>query len=66
MSFAPKWSAFVEYDYYSFGHKTLCLTQRADDLPCNTFSDDNNSFTRTNLHVNTVKVGVNYKLFSPF
>jgi outer membrane immunogenic protein len=53
-SFAPKWSAFVEYDYYSFGHKNVFLG----------ISDTYSTNIKTN--VSTVKVGVNYRLFSPF
>jgi outer membrane immunogenic protein len=52
-SFAPRWSAFVEYDYYSFDHKNVLLT-------------DTMSVNVKLKNVNTVKVGVNYKLFSPF
>jgi outer membrane immunogenic protein len=56
-TFAPRWSAFVEYDYYSFGHKTVCVTS------ITTCTD---VLTSVKTNVSTVKVGINYKLFSPF
>jgi outer membrane immunogenic protein len=53
LSFAPQASIFVEYDYYSFGHK---------DTVFQPFT-----FTSVDLQlhptVNTVKIGVNYKIF---
>jgi outer membrane immunogenic protein len=58
LSFAPKWSVFAEYDYYSFGHKNTCFYE------CSPFSG--NVTANTNLKVNVVKVGINYRLFSPF
>jgi outer membrane immunogenic protein len=61
LSFAPRASLFVEYDYYDLQHnKNFCLAA------CNggfTFED----FTTVHkLTVNAVKIGVNYKLWSPF
>src|SRR5262249_3493907 len=54
-SFAPRWSAFVEYQHYDFGKKTVCLNT------CTTYT------TRfRNNTVDTVKIGVNYKFLNPF
>ena len=53
-SFAPRWSGFVEVDYYDFRHKIAVLNTPT-------------SYT-SNVHptITTAKIGVNYKLFSPF
>ena len=57
LAFAPKWSVFAEYDYYSFNHKTFAIATH----------DIGDAFaTNTSLHLSTVKVGFNYRLFSPF
>jgi outer membrane immunogenic protein len=58
LTFAPKWSVFAEYDYYSLGHKNIGIGGSAN------FSTLLS--TNTNMHISTVKVGVNYRLFSPF
>jgi outer membrane immunogenic protein len=63
-SFAPRWSAFVEYDYYDFNnHKTLCIDS------CDQIGSPGEFIHYTTLEkltINTVKIGVNYKLWSPF
>ena len=53
-SFAPRWSGFVEVDYYDFRHRNIVLNAPTD-------------YT-SNVHptITTAKIGVNYKLFSPF
>jgi outer membrane immunogenic protein len=44
-AFAPKWSTFLEYDYYDFGTKT---------------GETGGSLTDIKQTVHTVKIGVNY------
>ena len=51
-SFAPRWSAFVEYDHYGFGHRDLIYTS--------------GYATSIKLNIDVVKIGVNYKLFGGF
>jgi outer membrane immunogenic protein len=55
-SFAPRWTAFVEYAHYDFGNKTVNFTN--DCSP--------NCLSRTKLNIDTVKIGVNYKFINPF
>ena len=48
-SFAPRWSGFVEYQHYDFGHKDVLY--------------ETGYFSRVNSRIDVVKIGVNYKLF---
>jgi outer membrane immunogenic protein len=54
LSFAPRWSALVEYQHYDFRNKSLLIT-----------SCCSGAISRMKLNVDTVKIGVNYKLFGP-
>jgi outer membrane immunogenic protein len=56
---SPKWTAFVEYNYYRFhgnGPPRLVGVE---------FTDPRNAITPGNRSIQTVKLGVNYKLFGP-
>jgi outer membrane immunogenic protein len=54
-AFADKWSAKLEYMHYDFGSRSLNLT------------DTSGGFTPTTVtqRIDTVKVGVNYRLWAP-
>jgi outer membrane immunogenic protein len=56
-TFAPRWSAFVEYDHYDFKAKAFNV-------------DSTGTGTRfTNIKgksINTIKIGVNYRLWSQY
>ena len=54
-AFADKWSAKIEYNHYDFGTKSLNLTDAAG------------GFQTTNVtqRIDTVTVGINYRLWSP-
>ena len=52
-SFAPKWSSFVEYDYYDFGNTNLFA------VPQTTGSSTLTMDAKQTVH--TVKAGVNYR-----
>jgi len=55
-SFAPRWSSFVEYDHYDFKRKFVALAiPTGADTCCG---------ANIKTHVDTVKIGVNYKLFA--
>jgi hypothetical protein len=54
-SFAPKWSSFVEYDYYDFGSATLF------SVPMSATLTDTVLSMRPNQTVHTAKFGVNYR-----
>ena len=54
-SFAPKWSSFVEYDYYDFGSATLF------SVPMSAALTDTVLSMRTNQTAHTAKFGVNYR-----
>jgi outer membrane immunogenic protein len=58
-AFAPNWSAWVEWDYYDFGHKNLFNSSAtfAEDGGTDTFSEA----WRAKQWINTVTVGVNYR-----
>jgi opacity protein-like surface antigen len=55
-SFAPRWSSFVEYDYYDFGRKNLA--NASDGLIVGSVTSFD---VKQTLHV--VKIGVNYRLW---
>ncbi|MEA2919003.1 MAG: outer rane immunogenic protein [Bradyrhizobium sp.] len=54
-AFADKWSAKIEYNHYDFGNRSLNLT------------DITGGFTPTTVtqRIDTVKVGINYRFWSP-
>jgi outer membrane immunogenic protein len=53
------WTAFVEYDYYNFGNGGPTFEVGL------TFLDPRNAISPAKQQIQTVKVGINYKLFSP-
>jgi outer membrane immunogenic protein len=55
---SPNWTAFVEYNFYDFNSGGSTQTQNVCGVGC-PFS---NGFTTGKMEINTVKVGVNYKL----
>ena len=55
-AFAPNWSAFVEYDYYGFGTRTLAFNSAT------TGAFLYNENLRQNINV--VKAGVNFKFWA--
>jgi outer membrane immunogenic protein len=57
-SFAPRWSAFIEYLHYETDKHDVII----DTAPLFFTNLD----VRFRTRVDTVRVGVNYKLFSPF
>jgi outer membrane immunogenic protein len=52
-AFAPNWSAFVEYDYYGFGTRTVAFSSATTGL-----FDFNEDIRQS---INVVKVGVNWR-----
>jgi outer membrane immunogenic protein len=56
---APNWTAFLEYDYYRFDGNG------PSRLVGVTFTDPRNAITPADQNIQTVKLGVNYKLFGP-
>jgi outer membrane immunogenic protein len=54
--FAPKWSAFIEYNYYDFGEKTI-FTGSGGGLSSNQID--------LKPTLQTVTVGVNYRFWTP-
>jgi len=56
---SPNWTVFAEYDYYDFG-------SNGGSFPVGlTLIDRRNALAPSNQHIQTVKVGLNYKLFTP-
>ena len=53
------WTAFAEYNYYDFGNHGVSLPVGL------IFRDPRNAISAGSQQIQTVKVGVNYKLFSP-
>jgi outer membrane immunogenic protein len=63
-AFLPNWSAFVEWNHYDFGTKTLLrqsvtFTEKETLAVTETFTDDLALSTKQTLE--TVKIGVNYR-----
>jgi outer membrane immunogenic protein len=59
-SFAPRWSSFVEYDYYNFGTKNLATADDVSEACCNT-GDVFKFNVKQDIHV--VKFGLNYRMW---
>lgn len=55
-AFMPTWTAFVDFSYYDFGHGSTVAWATPVDV---------NTFTTGNQHIETVKIGVNYKFTGP-
>lgn len=55
VGFAPRWSAFVEYDYIGLGSDTISLIQPGAAATAANF--------KTNVQM--VKAGINYKFWLP-
>ena len=53
------WTAFAEYNYYDFGNDGPAYAVGL------TFLDNRNAISAGKQQIQTVKVGINYKLFSP-
>jgi outer membrane immunogenic protein len=58
LSFAQSASVFIEYDYYSFGNKDLCVFNCGFGLKEEGVDE---LFVHRHLNLNVVKIGVNYK-----
>jgi outer membrane immunogenic protein len=56
---SPNWTAFAEYNYYGFGSDGPTYAVAL------TFIDPRNAITPAKQQIQTVKVGINYKLFTP-
>lgn len=56
---SPKWTAFVEYDYYDFGSNGGSFPVDVRNI------DPRNALSLGNQHIQTLKVGLNYRLFTP-
>ena len=53
------WTAFAEYDYYDFGSDGGSFPVGLTNI------DRRNALLLGNQHIQTVKIGLNYKLFAP-
>jgi outer membrane immunogenic protein len=56
---SPSWTAFAEYNYYNFGSAGFSAPVGRS------FLDPRNAISAGNQQIQTVKVGINFKLFSP-
>jgi len=59
-AFAPNWSAMIEYDHYGFANKTVSMS--VVNNPVSAVTPANLSVGRD---IDTVKIGINYRFWSP-